>query len=75
MLFKGIGPNWKPFIGIHFEYALIITVVLSVHFLSLVFKGGCQLHVNLTASQPINTCSGSFHLVVNCTVCTCVHAF
>lgn len=76
ILYKGIGPNWTHFIGISSESSLITIVVSSVRFLFLQSSKGAVnwLILNLTASQSVHTCSGSFSLVVNCTVCANVHA-
>lgn len=66
----------KHFIGVCSECVLIILVVLSVWFLFLQSSKGAvnQLIVNLRAAQSVHACSGSFNLIVNCTVCASVYA-
>lgn len=68
-LLKGTGQR-RHFPGISSGWALIM--VSSVWFLSLQSSKGAVngLIVNPTASQSVHTCSGSFGLIVNCTVCT-----
>lgn len=71
ILFKGIGPNQQQFVGISPQCPFFIMVVISVPFLLFQSSKGAVswLSINLMASQPVYTYSGSFSLVVNCIVC------